>query len=149
MKLKAGHVAATQQYVRNEGAALVRALPQGSRDNLHYFETVSVLHAFNPLPPLRGKALSQRAFYHLVLTDWSLFVVARNPGNEGGVEVEIPLLAIKDMVGPCSRVVLAQVHGCARHMGALHRSGSALNVLHSFCSTGHGDCGQRPFPAAH
>lgn len=88
--------AAKHVYHRNDGA-LFRKLPAEAKETLRYYELVTLMKHFEPLPPLTGHTLGHMGYYHVAVTDWSLFVVSR--GSEAtGVLLEIPLLSIKDLV---------------------------------------------------
>ncbi|GFH32359.1 uncharacterized protein HaLaN_31567, partial [Haematococcus lacustris] len=38
-----------------------------------------------------------QAFYYVVVTDWSMYLLTLNGGAEEGVQLELPLLAVRDM----------------------------------------------------
>ncbi|KAJ9509091.1 hypothetical protein QJQ45_001584 [Haematococcus lacustris] len=86
-----------QLFTRTEGIALLHRLPRFARETIRYYETASLLQNFTPLPPLTGATLSAQAFYYVVVTDWSMYLLTLNGGAEEGAQLELPLLAVRDM----------------------------------------------------
>lgn len=131
----ADHCAHEAVYVRNEGTAVVRALPPSTRDTLRYFEMVSVLERFQPLAPLHGATINPQGWYQVVVSDWSLMVLSQSGGSKDAVLLEVPLLSIQDMVrmGMCLHAAVfaccRETHGYARHCMC---SGVALPQLPSY-----------------
>jgi hypothetical protein len=48
--------------------------------------------------PHTGNAISAKGYYIVAVTDWSLFILSRSGGMKDGYQLEVPLLALKDLV---------------------------------------------------
>lgn len=95
--------AAHQKYVRTEGTAVLRKLPQEARDSLRYFEVVACIQNFHSLAPLpQGVSLHANTFYVVCVTDYCLFILSMDSKMDGSVLLELPFLVVRELV---SRVV--------------------------------------------
>jgi hypothetical protein len=94
------HSAQSQRFVRCEGLPLLRKLPEEARLTLRYYETVGLLNSFEPLPPLESSraAIKGRQYYYVAVTDWSLYLLTNNAAAQGAVLLELPWLAIRELV---------------------------------------------------
>ncbi len=91
-----------------------------------HYEIAAMLNSFSPLPPLRGGSLSGKAFYHFVVTDWSLIVMERDA--DCTVVLELPWLHIQEMV----RLLLMRSAACCFSTSP-HRCTTAPAAPGLFC----------------
>jgi hypothetical protein len=84
------------EFIRGQGTKLLTSLPAAVRSRLRHYEVAAVM-PFQPCPPLRGSSVP-RCFAYVVVSDWSLLVVALSAKQEARVLLELPLLLIDDLV---------------------------------------------------
>lgn len=84
------------EFIRGQGNKLLTSLPAAVRSRLRHYEVAAVM-PFQPCPPLRGCSVP-RCFAYVVVSDWSLLVVALSAKQEARILLELPLLLIDDVV---------------------------------------------------
>ncbi|WIA12655.1 hypothetical protein OEZ85_006305 [Tetradesmus obliquus] len=83
------------EFIRGQGNKLLTSLPAAVRSRLRHYEVAAVM-PFQPCPPLRGCSVP-RCFAYVVVSDWSLLVVALSAIQEARILLELPLLLIDDV----------------------------------------------------
>lgn len=87
-----------RDYVKLQGTAVLRKLPESARKALRYYEVAAMFEKYTPRPPLVGPTLPGKHFFMFAVTDWSLFVLSLDSQVNGSVMLEMPFLGIRQMV---------------------------------------------------